>query len=480
MESFVFFAIALIGVNSVLWGVVGLARYAYGRFRPARAATEQPPAVTTDRVAVLIAAHNEELVIAHTIASACAQVSPAHVFVASDGSTDARPPWHGVSARTSSSCGPIAERQEPSSRRSSTSVSSGGSRSCCCSTPTRPSTPTTWRRDCRRSTIPRSSRWLGGRRRAWTRRGRRGSAASCSRTASATTSCCSTCSSTARRHARSTSSRSCPDSRACTAPASSRDIEIDAPGLVIEDFNMTFEVHAKRLGRIAFRPGAAVAHTQDPDTLSDYARQMRRWTLGFWQTVRRHRVRGDRFWGALALYIVEVVVSSVLLVLAVPLFLVSAGAAVWAELAGDPDGPAAMLARAVPPVVLLLGVVVPDLVLSVIAAIITRRIAPLRFAPSSPSCASSTRRCACARSSRPTFARASRAGGGRARRADLGTSRAPVCQPTGIHSGRAVIEASAISSCARRSPGSPPRSRRPRGPRSGAHGSSRPCGGRCG
>ena len=124
-----------------------------------------------------------------------------------------------------------------------------------------------------------------------------------------------------------------------------------------------------------------MAHTQDPDTFPDYARQMRRWTLGFWQTVRRHRVRGDRFWGALALYIVEVVVSSVLLVLAVPLFLVSAGAAVWAELAGEPDGPAAMLSRAVPPVVLLLGVVVPDLVLSVIAAIITRRIAPLRFAP---------------------------------------------------------------------------------------------------
>ena len=43
-----------------------------------------------------------------------------------------------------------------------------------------------------------------------------------------------------------------------------------------------------------------------------------------------------------------------------------------------------MLSRAVSPLALLFGVLVPDLVLSVIAAIITRRIAPLRFAPFFP------------------------------------------------------------------------------------------------
>ena len=63
------------------------------------------------------------------------------------------------------------------------------------------------------------------------------------------------CSSTARRQAgerrldRAGLRQHVPDQRAL------RDIDIDAPGLVIEDFNMTFEVHAKRLGRIAFRPG---------------------------------------------------------------------------------------------------------------------------------------------------------------------------------------------------------------------------------
>ena len=77
------------------------------------------------------------------------------------------------------------------------------------------------------------------------------------------------------------------------------DIDIAAPGLAIEDFNMTFEVHAKRLGRIAFRPQAAIAYTQDPDTFADYRKQLHRWTLGFWQTVRRHGFHfGDVLGGA--------------------------------------------------------------------------------------------------------------------------------------------------------------------------------------
>ena len=70
-------------------------------------------------------------------------------------------------------------------------------------------------------------------------------------------------------------------------------IKVLAPGLVIEDFNMTFEIHAKKLGRIAFHPSAAVAYTQDPDNLQDYTRQVRRWILGFWQTVRGKSCRPE-------------------------------------------------------------------------------------------------------------------------------------------------------------------------------------------
>ncbi len=384
MESFVFFAIVLIGVNSLLWGLVGLARYAYGHVRPARPAPDQPHAVTTDRVAVLIAAHNEELVIAHTIASACAQVSPAHVFVASDGSTDATAAvaWRlganvvelwpnrgkaGALVAAIEHFGLVGQFEVVLLLDADTTLDPDYLESGLPPFDDPEVVAVAGRATTSVDSAPRTK--FGRFLLAYRERYyvvlqyllKYGQAARPLNVVSIV-----------------------PGFASMYRTRILRDIEIDAPGLVIEDFNMTFEVHAKRLGRIAFRPGAAVAHTQDPDTFPDYARQMRRWTLGFWQTVRRHRVRGDRFWGALALYIVEVVVSSLLLLLAVPLFLISAVAAVWAELVGDPDGPAAMLARAVPPVILLLGVLVPDLVLSVIAAIITRRIAPLRFAPFFP------------------------------------------------------------------------------------------------
>ncbi|HSK91761.1 MAG TPA: glycosyltransferase family 2 protein [Euzebyales bacterium] len=94
-------------------------------------------------------------------------------------------------------------------------------------------------------------------------------------------------------------------------------IDIDPRGLVIEDFNMTFEVHRKRLGRIALSP-RAVAYSQDPHTLRDYISQVRRWNLGFWQTIRRHGVWFGWFWVAMGLFITELITSSVLL-LTVPL-----------------------------------------------------------------------------------------------------------------------------------------------------------------
>lgn len=105
-------------------------------------------------------------------------------------------------------------------------------------------------------------------------------------------------------------------------------IDIDAPGLSIEDFNMTFEVHAKRLGRIAFHPACAVAETQDPAIFGDYSAQMRRWSLGFWQTVRRHGPRVGLFWASVGALAVETVVSSLVLTLMVPALVITAVAAV--------------------------------------------------------------------------------------------------------------------------------------------------------
>lgn len=92
------------------------------------------------------------------------------------------------------------------------------------------------------------------------------------------------------------------------------EMDLNPPGLVIEDFNMTFEIHHRRLGKVAFRPDVH-ATTQDPDNFRDYYRQVLRWHLGFWQTLRRHGFWFSGFSAALALFVTEVVVASLGLVL---------------------------------------------------------------------------------------------------------------------------------------------------------------------
>lgn len=97
-------------------------------------------------------------------------------------------------------------------------------------------------------------------------------------------------------------------------------IDIDAPGLIIEDFNMTFELHRKRLGKIAYTPAVRCA-SHEPVGFGDYFKQVRRWYLGFWQTMRRHRFWPSFFWLSLAAYVVEMLVQS-LAFLTVPFLLV--------------------------------------------------------------------------------------------------------------------------------------------------------------
>ena len=96
-------------------------------------------------------------------------------------------------------------------------------------------------------------------------------------------------------------------------------IDINPGGLVIEDFNMTFELHRKRLGSIA-HDYRVFAYTQDPDNFSDYTRQIRRWNLGFWQTVRRHGVWPSFFWIVQGFFLAEVFLASAFL-LAIPVLL---------------------------------------------------------------------------------------------------------------------------------------------------------------
>lgn len=152
-------------------------------------------------------------------------------------------------------------------------------------------------------------------------------------------------------------------------------IDIDKPGLVIEDFNMTFEVHHQRLGRVAFNP-EVVAYTQDPHRFLDYYRQVRRWALGFWQTVRQHGMWFGKFWAAMVITVAELVLASVSLLVAALLLLVlvvgdllGPAADAWAPFASLEGFVDANFSYQL----LFLGIVVPDFALTVLVALLRKR-----------------------------------------------------------------------------------------------------------
>jgi biofilm PGA synthesis N-glycosyltransferase PgaC len=161
-------------------------------------------------------------------------------------------------------------------------------------------------------------------------------------------------------------------------------VDITAPGLAIEDYNMTFEIHTKGLGRVAFDPTRAHAYTQDPDTLRDYRKQMSRWSLGFWQTLMRHRIQARAFWVGVLLFAFEVLVSSVLLLLVVPVLLLLGLASVLLSAGFDPYGVLTQIDSFVPIAALVLGILVPDLALTIYTAVATRKLRYVALAPLFP------------------------------------------------------------------------------------------------
>ncbi len=162
-------------------------------------------------------------------------------------------------------------------------------------------------------------------------------------------------------------------------------IDMNPPGLVIEDFNMTFEVYQKRLGKVGFTLGA-VAVTQDPDNFGDYVRQTKRWAVGLWQTVRRHPPRANLFTVMLTVLLLELVTSSLLFLL-LPLLLtvllipdVAGGAPAWPVFAQV----YAVVTVHVRLSSVLVGILIPDLALTCVAAAAERQPRLLLFAPFYP------------------------------------------------------------------------------------------------
>lgn len=76
-------------------------------------------------------------------------------------------------------------------------------------------------------------------------------------------------------------------------------------GSMTEDFDITLQIHRKKLGRIQFIPKAKT-YTQDPGTIGEYVKQITRWYRGFFQGVVSHRLgtqpqKIDAFLGALVI-----------------------------------------------------------------------------------------------------------------------------------------------------------------------------------
>ncbi len=91
-------------------------------------------------------------------------------------------------------------------------------------------------------------------------------------------------------------------------------IQINTPGLVIEDFNMTFEVRHKNLGRVSFEPRAYL-YDQEPYSVKDFVHQIKRWYLGYFQTMRRHGFWFSWFCFFTYLFTFEMLVSAIVFLL---------------------------------------------------------------------------------------------------------------------------------------------------------------------
>jgi cellulose synthase/poly-beta-1,6-N-acetylglucosamine synthase-like glycosyltransferase len=66
--------------------------------------------------------------------------------------------------------------------------------------------------------------------------------------------------------------------------------KLDFNGISLtEDFDITLQVHRKKLGKILFIP-QAVNFTQDPQTLKDFCKQNLRWQRGFFQGVKKYKI----------------------------------------------------------------------------------------------------------------------------------------------------------------------------------------------
>jgi cellulose synthase/poly-beta-1,6-N-acetylglucosamine synthase-like glycosyltransferase len=88
-------------------------------------------------------------------------------------------------------------------------------------------------------------------------------------------------------------------------------LKFSIPGIWIEDFSMAFQIHKQKLGKIGHYPEVYAVY-QDPQTVTDYFRQVRRWNVGFYQTVKFFGIWPSFFWLSLAIFTFEILAFSLL------------------------------------------------------------------------------------------------------------------------------------------------------------------------
>ncbi|PWW54264.1 glycosyltransferase [Actinokineospora spheciospongiae] len=138
-------------------------------------------------------------------------------------------------------------------------------------------------------------------------------------------------------------------------------VDLAPEGVPVADFDVSNQIYRAGLGRVVVVRGAVVG-TRDPDTPRGYVRQARQWAVGFWQAVRRNGLRrGPQVLG-LGWFAVESVLTSAVL-LALPFLLGFGLLPVWT---------------------VLLGVFLPDLLLTALVALRQRQpgyLLPALFLP---------------------------------------------------------------------------------------------------
>jgi biofilm PGA synthesis N-glycosyltransferase PgaC len=96
-----------------------------------------------------------------------------------------------------------------------------------------------------------------------------------------------------------------------------RKLKLYTRGVWIEDFSLAFQVHKKGLGNIAYHPNISATY-QDPRNLKDYWKQVQRWNVGFYQTIKAQGFWPSFFWISLIVFTFELFSFSIF-ILTIPI-----------------------------------------------------------------------------------------------------------------------------------------------------------------